>query len=158
MNEVNLVPADNNDFSKFMAYAVENYAEEKTKSGNWKADEAKKKSEEVFSKLLPKGLETPGYNLMNIVVKEDGVKAGFLWFEMNNKESGGAYIWDIVVFSEFRGRGYGEAAMKALETIVREAGVSKITLHVFGHNKPAISLYEKLNYETTNMIMVKKLD
>ena len=32
-----------------------------------------------------------------------------------------------------------------------------ISLHVFGHNRVARALYEKLGYETTNVNMTEKL-
>jgi ribosomal protein S18 acetylase RimI-like enzyme len=35
--------------------------------------------------------------------------------------------------------------------------ISKISLHVFGHNKIAISLYQKTGYEITNVLMSKTL-
>ena len=52
---------------------------------------------------------------------------------------------------------YGKQAMTEIETIAKELSFSKIELHVFGHNKVAQNLYEKLDYEVTNIIMAKKL-
>ena len=37
--------------------------------------------------------------------------------------------------------------MAAAEEWARRAGVTKLELHVFPHNEPAIALYEKLGYE-----------
>ena len=36
-------------------------------------------------------------------------------------------------------------------------GAEAIELHVFGHNQAAQALYEKLDYETTKIIMAKNL-
>lgn len=48
--------------------------------------------------------------------------------------------------------------MIEIETIARqELGMKKIGLHVFGHNKVARGLYEKLGYETTNVVMAKTI-
>jgi ribosomal protein S18 acetylase RimI-like enzyme len=47
--------------------------------------------------------------------------------------------------------------MLALEARVISMGLDVISLHVFGHNRAARSLYEKLGYETTNVYMSKKL-
>ncbi len=35
---------------------------------------------------------------------------------------------------------------------------NSISLHVFGHNKPAISMYDSLGYCATNIIMKKDLE
>jgi L-phenylalanine/L-methionine N-acetyltransferase len=37
--------------------------------------------------------------------------------------------------------------MEAAETWAGSARVTKLELHVFPHNRPAIALYEKLGYE-----------
>ncbi len=47
--------------------------------------------------------------------------------------------------------------MKELEVIAKELGMKKIGLHVFGHNKVARGLYEKLGYEITNINMIKSI-
>jgi RimJ/RimL family protein N-acetyltransferase len=53
----------------------------------------------------------------------------------------------LMVASAYRRRGVGSALMQAAESWARRAGVSKLELHVFPHNAPAIALYEKLGYE-----------
>jgi ribosomal protein S18 acetylase RimI-like enzyme len=40
---------------------------------------------------------------------------------------------------------------------VKNKGFEQLGLHVFGHNKIARALYESLGFETTNMVMSKKL-
>ncbi|EEL31163.1 N-acetyltransferase [Bacillus toyonensis] len=47
--------------------------------------------------------------------------------------------------------------MKETEIIAKELGMTKIGLHVFGHNKVTRGLYEKLDYEITNIKMVKSI-
>ena len=53
----------------------------------------------------------------------------------------------LMVASTHRGRGVGTALLAAAEEWARGAGVTKLELHVFPHNHPAIGLYEKLGYE-----------
>jgi RimJ/RimL family protein N-acetyltransferase len=53
----------------------------------------------------------------------------------------------LMVASSHRRLGIGSALMGAAETWARDAGVSKLELHVFPHNVPALALYEKLGYE-----------
>ena len=53
----------------------------------------------------------------------------------------------LMVARDFRRRGAGRALMEAAEAWARATGISKIELHVFPHNEPAIALYEALGYE-----------
>jgi RimJ/RimL family protein N-acetyltransferase len=52
----------------------------------------------------------------------------------------------VMVAREHRRLGAGTALMEAAERWAREAGVSKLELHVFPHNEAAIALYERLGY------------
>ena len=83
---------------------------------------------------------------------------GVLWVEWNNKEYNATYIWDIVIYENFRRKGYGSAALKHLENICKEKDSSAICLHVFGHNRSAIAMYNSLGYYPTNVIMKKDLE
>lgn len=48
--------------------------------------------------------------------------------------------------------------MRAMENEVRSAGLKAVRLQVFGNNAVARSLYRKLGYIETNVIMAKDLD
>ncbi|WP_419719892.1 GNAT family N-acetyltransferase [Lysinibacillus fusiformis] len=47
--------------------------------------------------------------------------------------------------------------MKEAEIIAKQLGMNKIGLNVFGHNKIARGLYEKMGYEITNITMAKTI-
>ena len=154
---IKLVPITEDSFRKFLESETKNYAEEKVKSGNWRPEEAYALSKEQMNSLLPHGKETEGQYVMAIT-DENGSEVGVLWYGITDRgDLPGAYIWDIVVYEEFRGKGYGKEAMKALEGEVLEKGVHRISLQVFGHNTVARSLYEKAGYEITNIVMSKVL-
>jgi len=53
----------------------------------------------------------------------------------------------LMVAAAHRGRGVGKALLAVAEKWAGGAGVTKLELHVFPHNEPAIGLYEKLGYE-----------
>jgi RimJ/RimL family protein N-acetyltransferase len=53
----------------------------------------------------------------------------------------------LMVAVSHRRRGVGTTLMRAAEAWARQAGVTKLELHVFPHNEAAIALYEKLGYE-----------
>jgi ribosomal protein S18 acetylase RimI-like enzyme len=48
--------------------------------------------------------------------------------------------------------------MKAIEIIAKQLGLTRLGLHVFGHNEIARNLYETLEYRETNIRMEKSLE
>jgi ribosomal protein S18 acetylase RimI-like enzyme len=81
-----------------------------------------------------------------------------LWFAPDGEIGRGtAFIWDIVIRPEYRGRGYGRAALEALEALVGALGYDAIRLHVFGDNDAAYHLYRSVGYSETDVSMVKRL-
>ena len=53
----------------------------------------------------------------------------------------------ILVAASHRGRGIGRALLEQAVAWARDAGVSKIELHVFPWNEPALRLYESFGFE-----------
>jgi ribosomal protein S18 acetylase RimI-like enzyme len=66
-------------------------------------------------------------------------------------------VYDVRIDEAFQRRGYATQAFQKLETLVRDMGMSAISLHVFGHNTAARALYEKLGFATTNVMMSKQI-
>ncbi|CEO08282.1 GNAT family N-acetyltransferase [Paraclostridium sordellii] len=132
------------EFENYIDNAVKSYAKEKIESGNWTEDD----------KLLPNGVNSNNNYLFSILNEIDKV-IGMIW--LNVKENNLGFIYDLNIFKEYQGKGYGLKAMEEIESIARSLELEKIELHVFGHNTKAINLYEKLNYKKTNIIMNKKL-
>jgi putative acetyltransferase len=52
-----------------------------------------------------------------------------------------------MVSPSHRRRGIGRALLQAAADWARDAGVTKLELHVFPHNEPAIKLYERFGFE-----------
>ena len=53
----------------------------------------------------------------------------------------------LMVAAGERRRGIGTALMEEAVTWARDSGVTKLELHVFPHNEPAIALYRKLGFK-----------
>lgn len=153
---IKLEKMSKHDFADYVPNAIVEYADQKVKAGTWDEEEALNLSKESFEKLLPNGENTEGHYLFSIVELIKQRKIGYLWFQcFASLAAKTAFINDFYIFEEFRGRGYGTQAMKALDTEVRKLQISKITLHVFSHNKRAIALYQKAGFEDTDLIMAK---
>jgi GNAT superfamily N-acetyltransferase len=132
---VRLVPMSQTEFEGYLESSVRDYAQEHVRAGNWSADEALRMSEETFHKLLPDGLATSNQYLFVIEDETQGEKVGVLWFAVEQHKAGPrAFVYDVQIDEAYRHRGYGTQAFEVLEGKVRELGLAKIMLHVFGHN------------------------
>ena len=142
-----------NEFQQYLGYAIENFANEQIKSGNWKQEGAISKATEEFKRLLPEELNTTNNYLFTIW--DVNLKIGMIWLAKKDNNKG--FIYDINIWKANQGKGYGKQAMKQIEVKAKELGLNVIGLHVFGHNKVAKGLYEKLRYVETNIKMEKPL-
>jgi len=89
-----------------------------------------------------------------LVAVEDGAIVGSLTLEITRRvneaddplEVHRAHIRMLGVAPGRQGRGIGTALMKEVVKWARGSGVTKVELHVFPHNEPAIALYRKLGF------------
>lgn len=146
------------ELEEYLKIAVPAYAAEKERGEGMTPEMALKVATDSYAKLLPDGLGTPDQFLFTVLESQTNRSIGTLWFA-NKTDTGKpqAWIYDIVLEAEVRGRGYGRMLMALLEAEVRKLEILSMALHVFGHNKIAISLYEKSGFRTTNIIMAKDL-
>jgi len=107
-----------------------------------------------FNALLPDRIvDSPNQCLRTILA--DGKKVGNLWFGVRDKNE--AVVWDIVVTPEYRNRGFGSAAMVAMEEELRSMEITNIVLNVFAHNSTAAKMYSQLGYRPVSTKMRKQL-
>lgn len=147
------------EYAVWKERSIKEYTDENVKSGRWDAKDAAKLAEKEFQHVLPKGLTTKDHYFFTIRDETKRKKIGSIWFQANKDrpEHPYGYLWDLLVYEEYRRRGFASEAMDELEKESRRMGLEKIRLNVFSHNLPAISLYEKLGYTPTNFFMSKKL-
>lgn len=150
---VKLVLMNSEEYQKYITSAIKSYAIENVLSGNWNQEESIRKAEEEYTRLLPKGEKTESNYLYTIL--NDDKPIGVLWLARKSEKEG--FIYDISILEQYQGFGYAKEAMTQIEIVGKELGMNKIGLHVFGHNKVARGLYEKLGYQTTNVLMEKEI-
>jgi RimJ/RimL family protein N-acetyltransferase len=154
---VSLQPMSAEAWEAWRVASIRGYAEEKVTAGTWPSDSAQERAVAEFGELLPQGQQTPGHEFRAIVT-ESQEPVGVIWLAPQREiGSGAAFIFDIVINEDRRGRGYGRAAMEALEPLARSLGYDKIRLHVFGHNAVARNLYASVGYSETDLMMEKRL-
>lgn len=155
---VRLIPMTDAEFQVYLAQAVDNYAQEHVRAGNWLPDEAHEKSEQEFKQLLPAGPASKDQYLFSIEETQSGKIIGMLWFAVTVKgEHRTAFIYDFMIDEAHRGQGYGRQALTALDERAAVMGLETISLHAFAHNPTAIALYKKMGYEITDVHMAKKV-
>lgn len=153
---VKLEPMSDEQYETWLHLSMEEYAAEKVQAGNATEDEARDASKHEFNQLLPDGLNTADNYIFNVRDDDSDQIVGTLWLKVRN-EGKEMFIYGIRMDENSRGKGYGRQTMQALEAFVKELGIPKISLHVFGYNDVAIHLYKSCGYVTTNVLMSKVL-
>ncbi len=146
------------EWPAFVEDSKHQYAGDMVENGGLSPEAAAEKAERDFVETLPDGLGTEGHFIFVVEDAASGEAIGRLWFAI--REMWGervAYLYDVYLDEGVRGRGFGRAAMRALETEVREHGLARISLNVFGGNRAARGLYASLGYNETAVWMSKDL-
>jgi ribosomal protein S18 acetylase RimI-like enzyme len=145
------------EFETYLQRLIPEYAAEHVQAGNWSAEEAEDRAAEQVRQPLPEGEDGDHYLY---ILRVDGIDqpVGLIWLGvMREGITPRGFIYDIIVYEDFRRRGFGAQAMRAIEAQARDLGASNIALHVFAHNHAARALYEQLGYAVTDLWMTKAL-
>lgn len=149
-----LRPMNINEFEHYMKTAIQNYADELVKSGSCLKDNSLKDAQKTYDYLLPDGIETKNQYLYHVINSTDAI-VGMIWFGV--RPNGQGFIYDFLIYEHFRNQGFGSKTLELIETEAKKMKVSKLSLHVFGHNFDAIKLYKKMGYEIFSMNMAKEI-
>lgn len=146
------------EYTAWRGRVERNYAAEQVALGRWREHEAPGQAHDLLDRFLPHGATTPGMLILR-AQDDEGAPVGDVWLGMNPADgpSDTAFLYDIEVLPERRGRGDERLLLVAAEDAVRLAGRSTLELNVFGANRVAIRLYETGGYETMSRQMRKIL-
>lgn len=154
---VSLRHPTSDEYEGWLALELEGYISEIVASGSLSREAAEDKARRENAELLPHGLDTPGHLIFRI--EADGQPVGWLWLSLKHprSEAGVGFVYNIVVDTPFRGRGYGREAMQLAEEEAKLNGLHALALNVFGQNHVARNLYLSLGYRETAVLMKKDL-
>ncbi|MFJ1544099.1 GNAT family N-acetyltransferase [Streptomyces sp. NPDC088246] len=120
------------------------YVDDIVRAGALSPEEATRKSDRDFAKLIPEGLATPDNTFL--VLEAAGEQIGTGWLKHGHLP-GVTYGYSLYVQEQHRGKGYGRAAMSAGEQATLAAGDSTLMFTVWGGNEVAMNLYTSVGYQ-----------
>ena len=129
----------------FKGHCIGEMVRQFSSHGLWSEASAEDRARLDLEDTLPEGVETPGNYLFEIA--DAGLNLGAVWF--GNLEAGDptvGFIYEIHIFREFQGMGYGTAALGLLGDTARTLGFGEIRLHVFTDNPGAVKAYTKAGF------------
>ena len=144
------------EFAKFHEDNLEGYAQDIARAFKRPIEGERVRAKEQVTGLLPKGVDTEGHYLFNAIDTKSGNKVGNVWINVDEAKSR-AFLFDIVVYEPFRGKGYGRKIMNLMEKMLKEMKISSVELHVFTYNTVAINLYKTQGYNTASFNMKKSI-
>ncbi len=139
------------ELARWESGQVESYAVDLETTGQ-SAEVAEESARTQLTELLPEGRSSTDAHFL--VGRHDDVEVGSLWLSTSRPM---VYVYDVLVPEEARGQGYGAAMMRAAAVWARERGSHAVGLNVFGHNRVARSLYDRLGYLVVEDYCVKEL-
>jgi ribosomal protein S18 acetylase RimI-like enzyme len=153
----NLRPLTGEEISVFIEWQVEQYVEERIRSGEG-PETARRIASEQSRALFAEGVPADGQLLFR-VLDDEGTAVGMLWIGPQEPadQPGALWVFYVRIEEVHRGKGYGRAAMELAESEARSRGASELGLNVFGHNQVARHLYESMGYTATLIRMKKDL-
>lgn len=137
--------------------AASTYADQLAESADLGSADAAREAADQLARLLPDGLATPG--MVFLVAETAGRVVGGVWLARragNGRDL--AWVYDLHVDPDARGRGVARQLMLAAQQRARELGAPAVGLNVFAPNLVARRLYESLGYTVTAQQMQLPLD
>ncbi|MGH2596890.1 MAG: GNAT family N-acetyltransferase [Actinomycetota bacterium] len=160
MADVRLRPLRENEWDAWRTRSIQHYGEELIRNEAMNEAQAQRRAERDYAEPLAAGLDTRGHHILVAEDAGSGERVGHLWYGPRARQPDPevAWLYDIMVEPELRGRGLGRRLLRLLEDEVRTSGVTRIELNVFGDNDRARRLYETVGYAEIARQMAKDLD
>ncbi|SCE98888.1 GNAT family N-acetyltransferase [Micromonospora chokoriensis] len=154
--ELTLTPMTAPELARLLGPLEQGYADDLVAHRGLSPEAARKRSVDQIREALPAGAATEAALLR--VGRVDDTEVGWIWVTL--PPAGGsrqAWIHNIEVHPEHRGRGYARRMIQLIEVELAHLGVPELGLNVFGTNTVAIGLYRSLGFEVTSQQMAKRI-
>lgn len=153
---LSLRPLSDDEFESWFSRVRDGYAADMTRDAGVAPEKATAMAASQMDALFPGHAPSP--EQLVYVLEADGDRVGELWLcDRDSPMQHALFIYFVGIDSEHRGKGYGKAAMKLVESEARRLGIDHIALNVFGKNEVARNLYRSLGYEENAISMSKNL-
>jgi ribosomal protein S18 acetylase RimI-like enzyme len=155
--ELRLRPATTDEIEAWLPWLAADYAAHIADSGSLPPADARRKADSDLRAQLTDGPDRAGQLFFRLIAGEQPV--GWLWLAVPFPGGDPAMAWvnNVQVDEEFRGRGYGRQAMLLAEEEAAARGMTSVGLNVHGQNTVARGLYDSLGYQVTAQQMKKVL-
>ena len=140
-------------FNEFKETSISEYSMDLMETRKMDEQTARKTATEGLQKAFPEGESTDTNKLLSISAQTDSgeVSVGHIWYSITDETS--AYIMDVQVHAEHRGKGYASLAFNVLKEQLQADGLKRIGLRVAPNNAAAIRVYEKAGFHVTGWNM-----
>ncbi|MEU7843440.1 N-acetyltransferase [Micromonospora sp. NPDC049114] len=158
--ELTLTPMTEQELARLWEPLEVGYAEDLAAHRGMTPEAARERSAQQLREGLPAGAATEGVLLR--MARVDDTEVGWIWVSLPGVGNAGgptrAWIQNIEVHPEHRGRGHARRMIQLIEAELAELGVPELGLNVFGTNTVAMGLYRSLGFEVTAQQMAKRID
>ncbi|MEU6552843.1 GNAT family N-acetyltransferase [Streptomyces sp. NPDC046915] len=137
-------PMTQAEYPEWLASEKAGYVSGIVRAGALSPEEAVRKSDRDFAKLIPEGLATPDNTFLVLETARERIGTGWL---KHGYLPGVTYGYSLHIQEQHRGKGYGRAAMTVGEQAALAAGDSALMFTVWGGNEVAMSLYTSAGYQ-----------
>ncbi len=144
-------------FEEFQLASVYEYAQDLVTNRGMEEQAAIAQAQEGIHKAFPEGKSTDKNKLLSILkqTEESETEIGYVWYAL--QEDNSAFIFDFLIYSEHRGKGYASKALEALHETLRGQGLNRIGLRVAPDNQAAIKAYYRAGFNVTGWNMSSNL-
>jgi len=152
---IKLRPMLQQEYAGYLAYFLPDYALEITANYDLSPADALAQAKQEIATDLPDGVDTDGQVLLSVLGQDEGL-AGYLWYRPDLPAQS-AFIYDFHILPGLQGKGLGKAALKALEALLLEQGITQIGLRVAADNARAQRLYRTAGFRVTGLNMIRRI-
>jgi ribosomal protein S18 acetylase RimI-like enzyme len=147
------------EYREWLPWAIKDYSREEVEHKRLDPDRARANMAAFLESVIPRGPRTKGHRMSIVEDAATGERAGYVWWAERELDAGpAAWIYDVYIDPSHRGKGFGRGLMAEVEAQVREAGLTRMELHVWVDNDPATSLYRSVGFVPAGMEMFRQLD